>query len=125
MLVRNGRFQISWRTRPKGAVTLIATDPLRNATTRRLWISMQPRTPPHPVRAVHVTSDAWADPTLRQGVLNLIDAGRINAVELDLKEEGGKIGWNAPSRSRTRSERSSRSSTSPRRSGSSTARACA
>jgi hypothetical protein len=96
VLVRKGRFQISWRTRPKGAVTLIATDPLRNATTRRLWISMQPRTPPHPVRAVHVTSDAWADPTLRQGVLNLIAAGRTNAVELDLKEEGGKIGWNAP-----------------------------
>src|SRR6266545_4321022 len=95
VLVRNGRFEISWRTRPKGAVTLIATDPLRNATTRRLWISMQPRTPPHPVRAVHVTFDGWADPTLRQGVLDLIDQGRINAVELDLKDESGTVGWNA------------------------------
>jgi len=95
VLVRNGRFRISWRTRPKGAVTLIATDPLRNATTRRLWISMQPRTPPHPVRAVHVTFDGWADPALRQGVLDLIDQGRINAVELDLKDESGTVGWNA------------------------------
>jgi peptidoglycan/xylan/chitin deacetylase (PgdA/CDA1 family) len=95
VLVRNGRFQISWRTRPKGAVTLIATDTLRNATTRRLWISMQPRTPPHPVRAVHVTFDAWADPTLRKGVLDLIDQGRINAVELDLKDESGTVGWDA------------------------------
>ncbi len=96
VLVEHGRFQISWPKRPTGAVTLVATDPLRNATTRRLWISMKPRTPPHPVRAVHVTSDAWADPTLRRGVLDLIDQGRINAVELDLKEEGGKVGWNAP-----------------------------
>jgi peptidoglycan/xylan/chitin deacetylase (PgdA/CDA1 family) len=95
VLVRNGRFRISWRTRPKGPVTLIATDTLRNATTRRLWISMQPRTPPHPVRAVHVTFDAWADPTLRKGVLDLIDQGRINAVELDLKDESGTVGWNA------------------------------
>jgi peptidoglycan/xylan/chitin deacetylase (PgdA/CDA1 family) len=95
VLVRNGRFQISWRTRPKGAVALIATDPLRNATSRRLWISMRPRTPPHPVRAVHVTFDAWADPTLRQGVLDLIDQGRINAVELDLKDESGTVGWSA------------------------------
>ena len=43
-----------------------------------------------------MTSDAWADDGLRNGVLDLIDQGRINAVELDLKEEGGKIGWNAP-----------------------------
>jgi peptidoglycan/xylan/chitin deacetylase (PgdA/CDA1 family) len=96
VLVQNGLFRISWRTRPKGAVTLVATDPLRNATTRRIWISIQPRTPPHPVRAVHVTFDAWADRKLRQGVLNLIDQGRINAVELDLKDESGRVGWNAP-----------------------------
>jgi hypothetical protein len=95
VLVRNGRFAISWRSRPTGPVTLVATDPLRNATTRRIWISIQPRTPPHPVRAVHVTFDAWADARLRQGVLRLVDQGRINAVELDLKDESGTIGWSA------------------------------
>jgi peptidoglycan/xylan/chitin deacetylase (PgdA/CDA1 family) len=95
VLVRNGRFLLSWRTRPKGAVTLVATDTLRNATTRRIWISMQPRRPPHPVRAVHVTFNAWADPSLRRGVLGLIDQGRINAVELDLKDESGTVGWSA------------------------------
>jgi peptidoglycan/xylan/chitin deacetylase (PgdA/CDA1 family) len=95
VLVKDGRFRISWQTRPKGPVTLVATDTLRNATTRRIWISLQPRTPPHPVRAVHVTFNAWADPKLRQGVLDLIDQGRINAVELDLKDESGTVGWNA------------------------------
>jgi peptidoglycan/xylan/chitin deacetylase (PgdA/CDA1 family) len=96
VLVSDGRFSLSWKTRPTKAVTLVATDRLRNATTKRIWIMMQPRLPAHPIRAVHVTSDAWSDQGLRQGVLDLIDQGRINAVELDLKEEGGKVGWNAP-----------------------------
>jgi hypothetical protein len=42
---------------------------------------------------VHVTFDAWADQKLRRGVLDLIDQGRINAVELDLKDESGEIGF--------------------------------
>jgi hypothetical protein len=95
MLVERGRFELSWPARPKGPVTLVATDTLRNATTKRIWISIQPRKPPHPVRAVHVTFNGWADPTLRRGVLALIDQGRINAVELDLKDESGTVGWRA------------------------------
>ena len=124
VLVSNGRFRLSWAERPKGAVTLVATDPLRNATTRRVWISMQPRRPAHPIRAVHVTFDAWADPTLRKGVIALIDQGRINAVELDLKDESGTVGWNAAVPLAHGSARSSRSSTCRRRSRSCTARAC-
>ena len=96
VLVKDSRFTIAWKTRPKKAVTLVATDRLRNATTKRVWIMYKPRLPARPLRAVHVTSDAWADQGLRQGILDLVDQGRINAVELDLKEEGGKIGWNAP-----------------------------
>ncbi len=95
VLVEDGRFELSWPSRPKGPVTLTATDPLRNATTRRIWISIRPRTPPHPIRAVHVTFNAWADAGLRRGVLDLIAQGRINAVELDLKDESGTVGWNA------------------------------
>jgi hypothetical protein len=96
VLVSNGRFRLSWTQRPKGPVMLVATDTLRNATTKRVWISMQPRRPARPVRAVHVTFDAWADPSLRKGVIALIDQGRINAVEIDLKDESGTVGWNAP-----------------------------
>jgi peptidoglycan/xylan/chitin deacetylase (PgdA/CDA1 family) len=96
ILVTDGRFRLAWKARPTGPVTLVATDPLRNATTRKVWISMQPRRPEHPVRAVHVTFDAWADPALRRGVIRLIDQRRINAVELDLKDESGTVGWNAP-----------------------------
>ena len=42
-----------------------------------------------------MTFDGWADATLRKGVLALIDQGRINAVELDLKDESGTVGWSA------------------------------
>ena len=91
----DGRFRLSWAKRPTGPITLAATDTLRNATTRRVWISMQPRRPAHPVRAVHVTFDAWADPALHKRIVDLIDQGRINAVELDLKDESGTVGWNA------------------------------
>lgn len=96
ILVKDSRFRISWAERPTGPVTLVATDTLRNATTKKVWISWKPRTPAHPVRAVHVTSSAWADDGLRGGVLDLIAQGKINAVELDVKEEGGIVGWNAP-----------------------------
>jgi hypothetical protein len=96
VVVTGGRFTISWKTRPHEAVTLVATDTLRNGTTKRIWLMIQPRLPTHPIRGVHVTSNAWADAAHRRGVLDLIAEGRINAVELDLKEEDGKIGWNAP-----------------------------
>ncbi len=95
VLVEDGRFAVSWPTRPRRAVTLTATDTLRNASTRRLWILIQPRRPSRPIRGVHVTFDAWADPTLRRGVLDLIGQGRINAVELDLKDESGSVGFAA------------------------------
>jgi hypothetical protein len=44
---------------------------------------------------VHVTFYAWADPALRRGVLRLIEERRINAVELDLKDESGIVGFEA------------------------------
>jgi len=96
VLVAHGRFRLAWQARPKGAVTLVATDTLRNTTTKRVWITLAPRRPAHPVRAVHVTFDAWADPTLHRGIVDLIDQGRINAVEIDLKDESGTVGWDAP-----------------------------
>jgi hypothetical protein len=52
--------------------------------------------PPAPIRAVHVTGYAWATPSLRNPVLQLADEHRIDAVELDLKDESGAVDWYAP-----------------------------
>jgi hypothetical protein len=38
---------------------------------------------------------SWRTPELRKGVFDLIDAGKINTVELDLKDESGEIGYDS------------------------------
>ena len=46
-------------------------------------------------RAVHATFWAWATAELREPMLEMLDEGRINAVQLDLKDEGGHIGYDS------------------------------
>jgi hypothetical protein len=77
-------------------VTIVATDPAGNSTTEQQPTAVVARRPPVPIRGVHVTAAAWADQTLRRGVLALIAAHRVNTVELDLKDESGVAGWNPP-----------------------------
>jgi hypothetical protein len=45
------------------------------------------------IRAVHATFWAWATPELRDPIVQMIDDGKINAVQLDLKDEGGHVGY--------------------------------
>ena len=105
---------------PRRAVILLAQDAAGNTTDSRLVVGSAPRLPANPVRAVHVSADAWADDGLREGVLGLLAQHRINAVELDLKDESGEIGWDPASRSPGGSAPSRGSSTSARPSRSST-----
>jgi peptidoglycan/xylan/chitin deacetylase (PgdA/CDA1 family) len=94
--VNGGTWKISYTAPPAGSVILTATDKVGNSSRWRMPITVVPRQPREPVRAVHMSADAWASSQLRMGVLQLIDEGRINAVELDLKDESGIIGWPAP-----------------------------
>ena len=59
--------------------------------------STEPRWPAtcEPVRAVHITAYGWTNAGLRGAVMRLVDEGRINAVQLDLKDESGIIGFDA------------------------------
>jgi hypothetical protein len=77
------------------AVVIAARDRAGNVARLRAPITILPRRPAVPVRAVHVTFYAWADPALRSGVMRLIEEHRINAVELDLKDESGIVGFAA------------------------------
>jgi len=43
--------------------------------------------------AVHVRASDWADPTVHEQVVDMIRAGRINAVQLDIKDEAGEVGY--------------------------------
>ncbi|MDP8910433.1 MAG: hypothetical protein M3M94_00010 [Actinomycetota bacterium] len=92
----DGRFSVRYAAPAPRSVLLTATDTAGNTDRRRVEIVLVPRRPPMPIRAVHVTAAAWGARVLRAGVLRLIDERRINAVELDLKDESGVVGWNAP-----------------------------
>jgi hypothetical protein len=43
--------------------------------------------------AVHISARGWADATLREQVLSLVRSGAINAVQLDIKDESGEVGY--------------------------------
>jgi peptidoglycan/xylan/chitin deacetylase (PgdA/CDA1 family) len=93
--VDDGRFSVEYRHPPARPVPVVATDVFGNRTSMRVRAQLIARRPRAPLRGVHVTFHAWADPDLRRGILELVDAGRINAVELDLKDESGIVGFDA------------------------------
>ncbi|HVM02789.1 MAG TPA: putative glycoside hydrolase, partial [Acidimicrobiales bacterium] len=45
-----------------------------------------------PTRAVHMSALAWVTPSLRDPVVELLEQGRITAIQLDVKDEGGEVG---------------------------------
>lgn len=94
--VDDGSFSVDVPAPQPRVITVVATDAAGNRTVIEQPISVTPRRPPAPMRAVHVTADAWANTGLRNGILALIRSHRINTVELDIKDEGGIAGWNPP-----------------------------
>jgi hypothetical protein len=75
---------------PGGAdVDLLARDAAGNSAARKVPIPVR-----HPgMRAVHLTSHAWSAPSLREPVLQLAREGRIDAIQLDIKDESGDVGY--------------------------------
>ncbi|MBA2462079.1 MAG: polysaccharide deacetylase family protein, partial [Actinobacteria bacterium] len=92
-LDETGAFVLRLTQVPR-AIVLDARDRAGNTSRWRVPVTVVPRRPSKPIRAVHVTAYAWADETLRAGIMELIRERRINAVELDLKDEAGEAGWN-------------------------------
>jgi hypothetical protein len=87
----DGGFTLRYERPPAGPVTLEAADRAGNRTTASVVV---PVTYPG-LRGVHVTAAAWSEEPLRAGVLALIDQGRIDTVELDLKDEEGVVGYDS------------------------------
>ncbi|MDT0381982.1 putative glycoside hydrolase [Streptomyces sp. DSM 42041] len=51
---------------------------------------------PYPdTRAVHITAIGWTSKALRDPILKMAEEGRINAVQLDIKDEDGEIGYDS------------------------------
>jgi hypothetical protein len=89
------RFSLRIPAPVPASLRVVAVDAAGNRARGRVPVALIPRRPAIPVRAVHVTAYAWADRTLRAGILALVEEHRINAVELDLKDESGLIGFPA------------------------------
>lgn len=88
---RNGTFTLRYDRPPAAPLRLVATDTAGNQTTVEVVA---------PVRypggqGVHVTAVGWGYEPLRTGILSLIDAGLVSSVELDLKDEGGIVGYDS------------------------------
>jgi hypothetical protein len=86
---RDGSFALSFARPPAGPVRLEAIDAAGNRSTTSVVI---PVVLPG-MRAVHVTAAAWSSDGLRDRVLQLVDERRIDTVVLDLKDEGGVVGF--------------------------------
>ncbi|HEV8116444.1 MAG TPA: putative glycoside hydrolase, partial [Acidimicrobiales bacterium] len=86
--VRDGRYEIELPAPLPAEVILTATDPAGNEGVARVPVpTIQPFT-----RAVHMSSLAWVTPSLRDPILKLLEERRINAIQLDVKDEGGEVG---------------------------------
>ena len=84
-------FTVHYKIPPAGA-HIVATDEAGNVSDQTVTV---PTAYPSNIRAVHVTGAAWAYGPLRNPVLAMIKAHRINAVELDIKDEDGIINYDS------------------------------
>ena len=83
-----GSFSLTLAGPPGGPLAVRAADAAGNTTEFDIIV---PIGYPH-TTGVHVSAAAWDHDGLRSGIVDLIEQGRINTVQLDLKDESGYIG---------------------------------
>ncbi|MFR9675268.1 putative glycoside hydrolase [Streptomyces sp. TR06-5] len=77
--------------KPLTEVEVRAADAGGNETTEQATVLVSyPET-----RAVHITAIGWTSDALRKPILRMAEEGRINAVQLDIKDEDGEIGYDS------------------------------
>ena len=86
-----GAITLRYDRPPAAPLHLTATDVAGN--TSALEVIAPVRYPGG--QGVHVTAAAWGYEPLRRQILAMVDAGLISAVQLDLKDEGGVIGFDS------------------------------
>jgi hypothetical protein len=85
----DGTYRVEVPAPTPAEVIVTATDKAGNEKTARVAVpTIQPHT-----RAVHMSALAWVTPALRDPVLAMLEEGRINAIQLDVKDEGGEVGY--------------------------------
>ncbi|WP_309231321.1 putative glycoside hydrolase [Nocardia sp. SYP-A9097] len=86
----DGSFEVTL-ARLTAGVAVVATDADGKTVTQPITVRAEvPR-----IRAVHVTAYAWAYEPMREDVLNMAREGRIDTVQLDIKDEDGVVGYDS------------------------------
>ena len=76
---------------PPATVEVVATDDAGNSARGETQVSVR-----HPgMRAVHITAIGWTAASLREPILRMARQGRIDAVQLDIKDESGLVGYDS------------------------------
>jgi hypothetical protein len=90
----DGTFAVELPAAPEGDLALLVTDAAGNTTgSEASFVVVPSRVEVDEVRGVHVSFCSWASPSFKQPVMDAVAAGLINAVQLDLKDETGHIGF--------------------------------
>lgn len=89
LTVQGDSFTVRYDRPPAGA-EVVATDAAGNVTTKTVTVATSY---PDNIRAVHMTGAAWAYAPLKDPVIQMIKEHRINAVELDIKDEDGIVNY--------------------------------
>ncbi|RCW40356.1 hypothetical protein DFQ14_1115 [Halopolyspora algeriensis] len=89
-LDKSGKFTTSMQ-QPPATIPVVASDRAGNRTAVDVTVNVT-----HPgMRAVHMTGHAWTSDQLREPVLQMAREGKIDTVELDIKDESGEIPYDS------------------------------
>ncbi len=90
LAVDDGEFSVDFDSPPTGALAFTAVDEAGNSTTAHVVVPVEY---PDSSKAIHVSGAAWANEELHAGVMDLVDRGLVDTVELDLKDEAGVVSY--------------------------------
>ncbi len=88
-VAEDGSFALAFEHPPTRPIVIQAEDVAGNRAAAEI---VQPVEYPS-TQGIHVTAAAWGYEPLRTHVLEMVDAGKVSAVELDIKDEGGIVGY--------------------------------
>ncbi|MGH8957523.1 MAG: putative glycoside hydrolase, partial [Acidimicrobiia bacterium] len=91
----DGTFAIEFPNPPEAPIPVLAMDAVGNSVATE--VAFQLDLPGNPgsdrIRGVHASGYTWSTPVLKDPIMAMIASGQINTVEIDLKDEAGKIWW--------------------------------
>jgi len=86
-----GRFTLRFDQPPTGPVVIRAEDVAGNRAAAEVVVPVRYPTS----QSMHVSAAAWGYAPLREHILDMVDSGKVSAVQLDIKDEGGIVGYDS------------------------------